>query len=1278
MSSPVGFSPWRRRALSLSSQREQQQAQQTQGADAMSPSGSSNIAIASLRQLSSSISSAPGHREPIRSFIHGSVRDRPVPLDTVQNARSVREDTAELATYLLQDQEQQNPSFLRRNRSSYQSSTQEAAWSDAGDDSSTHDTTRAPEPIVEVSEPPSPSEQEDEDGESEEPVGPSALTNLLKRSPPQSVAHKQPRESNLRHVEDLHSDHDDTDDSETETGQVLEAGHTYEATEQTPLLSRVDSAQRRSYVTDLEGQRSPVKHPWLSGLVEVRHKMEERMTHGVSVAVNPQHWDRKAIWNNAVVAPASCLPAVAVGLLLNILDALSYGMILFPLGKPIFAHLGSAGISIFYVSTIISQITFSSGSIFKGAVGSELIEVVPFFHHMAEKITTVVGKDNPDAVIATTIVSYSISAMLTGSVFWCMGRFKFGYMVGFIPRHILIGCIGGVGWFLVATGFEVSARLDGSLEYDIATLKKLVEPDTVPLWITPLILSIALFYGQAKIPSKFFLPLYIIAIPFIFYFFVFALDVLDTDALRGSGWIFDGPPSGEPWWFFYTLFKFRLVRWDAVAETIPAMFALTFFGILHVPINVPALALNTGEDHADLDKELRLHGLSNFLSGCFGSIQNYLVYANTVFFMRSGGDSRLAGFMLALLTFGVMIIGPSLIGFIPVMMVGTLIFDLGFELLLEAVWLPRRKLKLAEYFTVIVIVLVMGIYDFVVGIGIGILLAFVSLTIQTSNVSPIRGNYSGDVVSSTVRRNPSQHHYLHEVGRQIYIVKLTGYLFFGTVVSVEAKIRALLDDSAFAKQPIKFLILDLWHVTGLDYSAGEAFNTISRLLDNKEVILILSGVDSESQLGRNLRAVGLGSDGIEVMMLPNLNSALESCENELLKTLYERQEQLNSMKRIATPNLDVPEAKTSALASFDPPFNSPRQNHLAKAAHDALHSIDVQRPTKWQSFKEPLRLMLQIFQGLSDKNEDFWFPATSYFVRKEYPAGTILFRRGEEATGFYLVEKGIIRAEYDLPQGWLCESIVAGTTCGELPFFSETDRTATAVVEADCVVWLMDRSHWDKVQAKEPEVGRELLRISLKLTSERMSAITSYILTTAVHVQSYILEMTKSLRSVLGTSSRISKPARPTPIRRAPSSPSPRKAASRKTDQPDLFPERLDDLGFAKALAEELTLRDVVQAMRYIRAHMFSAVPPRGLSSTRTTEVLNYRRAAPAIVTVGHLNAILNAPSKVEREMVELTGKGIIRRGWAFGRDEEAVPGVSQGEPYGTDGCEGGIWRRSV
>lgn len=51
------------------------------------------------------------------------------------------------------------------------------------------------------------------------------------------------------------------------------------------------------------------------------------------------------------------------------------------------------------------------------------------------------------------------------------------------------------------------------------------------------------------------------------------------------------------------------------------MLALTFFGIIHVPINVPALGFTMGEDNVDVDRELKAHGLSNALSGACGSIQ---------------------------------------------------------------------------------------------------------------------------------------------------------------------------------------------------------------------------------------------------------------------------------------------------------------------------------------------------------------------------------------------------------------------------------------------------------------------------------------------------------------------------------------------------------------------------------------------------------------------------------------------------------------------------------
>lgn len=68
--------------------------------------------------------------------------------------------------------------------------------------------------------------------------------------------------------------------------------------------------------------------------------------------------------------------------------------------------------------------------------------------------------------------------------------------------------------------------------------------------------------------------------------------------------------------------------------------------------------------------------------------------------MRSGGDSRLAGVLLAIATFGMLYIGPIIIGFIPVMVVGSLIFFLGFELIREALVDTLGRVHRVEYLTV--------------------------------------------------------------------------------------------------------------------------------------------------------------------------------------------------------------------------------------------------------------------------------------------------------------------------------------------------------------------------------------------------------------------------------------------------------------------------------------------------------------------------------------------------------------------------------------------------
>jgi sulfate permease, SulP family len=56
--------------------------------------------------------------------------------------------------------------------------------------------------------------------------------------------------------------------------------------------------------------------------------------------------------------------------------------------------------------------------------------------------------------------------------------------------------------------------------------------------------------------------------------------------------------------------------------------------------------------------------------------------------------------MLAAATFGILVAGPAIIGYIPVLIVGTLIFMLGIELVKEALWDTFGRVHRLEYLTV--------------------------------------------------------------------------------------------------------------------------------------------------------------------------------------------------------------------------------------------------------------------------------------------------------------------------------------------------------------------------------------------------------------------------------------------------------------------------------------------------------------------------------------------------------------------------------------------------
>jgi SulP family sulfate permease len=233
-------------------------------------------------------------------------------VDGAQYARSVREDSAELASYALSDRASiQSASPPTRPRPAQ---TQlELYFTPASDSESASNRDvegLRHEIIQEVSEPASPVS-----GPSSKSPGNSALADMIKRSP---LGQSPPDED--RDDKNSHKGNEADVDAQQERRTITTNGVKIHDTERTPLIWK-DSVQ------DLEDQDIPKKLSWTK-LRKITMWPREKGFDLTRTVINPRRWDSRAIWDNAVLAPISVLPAVTLGLLLNILDALSYGMCL--------------------------------------------------------------------------------------------------------------------------------------------------------------------------------------------------------------------------------------------------------------------------------------------------------------------------------------------------------------------------------------------------------------------------------------------------------------------------------------------------------------------------------------------------------------------------------------------------------------------------------------------------------------------------------------------------------------------------------------------------------------------------------------------------------------------------------------------------------------------------------------------------------------------------------------------------------------------------------------
>ncbi|KAJ3156911.1 hypothetical protein HDU86_003446 [Geranomyces michiganensis] len=766
---------------------------------------------------------------------------------------------------------------------------------------------------------------------------------------------------------------------------------------------------------------------------------------------------------------AATLPAVLLALILNVLDAMSYGIIIFPAELAFIPETAvTSGISMFLASTVISQLVYTlGGSAFTGAVGSMMIEVMPFLHIICRTIHSEMHGAAPHAILATVMIAYAMSTLLTGLVFLLLGIFKLGTLVQFFPRHILVGCIGGIGLFLIFTGVEVTSGI--TTAYTLEYLRAIFQLAELKLWGTSLGLAIFLKMLQRRIQHPLFVPLFYVCVPIFFYLVVF-IGRFPLEEVRNAGWLItlpEGPPA--PFYEFWTYYDFSAIDWGAIPATIPTQLALTFFGILHVPINVPALAVSTHQD-VDLNRELIGHGISNLASGFFGSISNYMVYSNSLLYIRSGGDSTTGGLLLAFATALVWMAGGKVIGFVPTIVVGSLIFHLGIDLLKESVWDTwNTGIHTLEYATIISIVTVMGVVGFTEGILTGVVLACVFFVVMYARRSVIRATYTGSQLRSTVHRLYRQQYFLDQVGDQIHIIKLQGFMFFGTINQLDAYIA----DTLTADSRIRYVVLDFSLIYGIDYSALESFHRIKRTMRERRIHLVFAGL---SVVGRTLAQSGIFEDEEEeenvedheavagenaslpasssVSSLPALfvtpkeeqlvhafgdvNQSLEWCENQLLVTYYQKMAGRQRGTAAAAPatarpvpahvieespatgggvlsiggltprQREIDQAASLVLAEAPaPPALPPRtttSTSRSSSTSTTTSPTSISTPTT-ESFL-PVALLLQAFSEPGDYDPELLHFCEGKFERVEVKKGTVMWVSGEDSKELYVVHDG--------------------------------------------------------------------------------------------------------------------------------------------------------------------------------------------------------------------------------------------------------------------------------
>jgi SulP family sulfate permease len=476
-------------------------------------------------------------------------------------------------------------------------------------------------------------------------------------------------------------------------------------------------------------------------------------------------------------------------------------------------------------------------------------------------------KDRGPDVFLTVIAATLLVTVLCGAVFLVLGWRRWGNLIRFVPYPVVGGFLAGTGWLLMSGGIYVT----GSVPIDFVRLDELVRPYTLLRWLPALGFGMILLLAVRTLRRPLVIPVTIV-IGLVGFVLVALVTGSSLGEVRSGGWLL-GPFETTRLWQPWTFRAITGADWATVAESWPVVATAVFVATLALLFNVGGTELLLDRD-LDTNEELRDAGVLNVVSGALGGIPGYHALSLTALAVRMNVDARRAGLIAALVPAAAVVFGSG-VELIPRVIVGGLLVFVGLAFIVEWAWDKRKILPRSDYLVVLVILAVIVALGYLAGIVVGLVLAAVLFAVSYGRVDLVREGSFGDTYHSNVDRPAPERAALRAMRDRVQILRVSGFVFFGSTASMLRRIRA---GAGFS--PPRFLVIDLWRVIGMDASAVVAFSKAMRLAGSAGSELIITG--ASEPVRADLERGGVTEREGSVRFEPDLDRGLERCEEVLL------------------------------------------------------------------------------------------------------------------------------------------------------------------------------------------------------------------------------------------------------------------------------------------------------------------------------------------------------------------------------------------------------------